>query len=242
MSQINTLICNKCFTPIYRGKRPFHITQCGHISCQTCLQQGKLSEKFRVTIYFSTVLFTLDSRFTVEKQCPQCQRVGSMSLALEEPLSPKLSPFFQPISETLEMLLKIDMFRTNQMKIIMQRFYELVRKINLCLTVLPVLISYIYFLCFYYFSRLYYVFVFFFAVDARSKDKKYEMLKTRYWLEQRNLKVLMEKYVSAKNKKEKLEKKLLLSEMQRGTPRSAYRVMETPISDSGVSSLQSSTG
>jgi len=167
-----------------------------------------------------------------------------MSLALEEPLSPKLNPFFQPLSETLEMLLKIDMFRSNQMKITMQRFYELVHKINLCLTALPVLISYDFlYLYFLHFSRLYYIFeFFFFVVDARSKDKKYEMLKTRYWLEQRNLKVLTEKYVSVKNKREKLEKKLLLSEMQRGTPRSAYHMMETPLSDSGVSSLQSSTG
>jgi len=150
-----------------------------------------------------------------------------MSLALEEPLSPKLKPFFQPLSETLEMLLKMDMFRSNQMKITMQRFYELVHKIDLCLTALPVLISYD-FLLYLYFLRFYYIFIFFFSVDARSKDKKYKMLKTQYWQEMRNLKVLKEKYVSIKNKKEKLEKKLLLSEIERETLRSAYDVMETP--------------
>lgn len=172
MSEMNSIICNKCFTPVYRGKRPYHITQCGHISCQNCLQQ-------------------------VENQCPQCQRSGTMSLALEEPLIPKLAPFFQPLAETLETLLKVDTFRSNQLKITMQRFYEL--------------------------------------------DKKYEMLKTQYWLGRRNLKVLTEKYVSLKNEKDKLDKKLLFSEMQRRTPRSVYCAVETP-SDSGVSVQPSSSG
>lgn len=50
MAQMSSLICNKCFAPIYRGKRPYHITQCGHISCQNCLQQGE--KEFCITIYF----------------------------------------------------------------------------------------------------------------------------------------------------------------------------------------------
>ncbi|KYQ51972.1 hypothetical protein ALC60_08918 [Trachymyrmex zeteki] len=167
---MNTLICNKCFTPLYRGKRPFHITQCGHISCQTCLQQ-------------------------FEKQCPQCQRVGTISLALEEPLIPKVMPFFQPFAESMEMMLKVDLFRSNQLKITMQRFQEL--------------------------------------------DKKYEVLKTRYWLEHRNLKALTEKYIALKNEKDKLDKKVLLLMANKETSR--FRGMETPMTDSGISN-QSSTG
>ncbi|XP_018050299.1 PREDICTED: uncharacterized protein LOC108688509 [Atta colombica] len=170
--EMNMLICNKCFTPLYRGKRPYYITQCGHISCQTCLQQ-------------------------FEKQCPQCQRIGTISLALEEPLIPKLTPFFHTsIAETMEMLLKVDSFRNNQFKILMQRFQEL--------------------------------------------DKKYEVLKTRYWLDRRNLRALTEKYVTSKKANEKLEKKLLFIQMgNKETPRSR---IEMPMTDSGIFSNQSNTG
>ncbi|XP_028047371.1 RING finger protein narya isoform X2 [Monomorium pharaonis] len=171
--QMNALICNKCFSPIYRGKRPYHITQCGHVFCQGCLQQ-------------------------VEKQCSQCQRVGSISLPLQEPLIPKLISYFQPFIETLETLMKVDSFRSNQLKITMQRFYEL--------------------------------------------DKKYEVLKTHYWQERRNNKMLMEKHMILKNEKDKLEKKLLFSEQRRETSRSSFRMMETP-PDSGISmNHASSTG
>lgn len=50
-----------------------------------------------------------------------------MSVPLKEPLMPKVAPFFTPLAETLELLLKIDTFRSNQMKITMQRFRDLVR-------------------------------------------------------------------------------------------------------------------
>ncbi|XP_077254866.1 uncharacterized protein LOC143893407 isoform X2 [Temnothorax americanus] len=100
MIELNWMICNKCFAPLYRGKRPYHVTQCGHISCQNCLRQ-------------------------VEQQCPQCQH-GTMALALEEPLMPRLIPYFQPLAEIVEMqLMKVDTFRSNQMKILMHRFIEL---------------------------------------------------------------------------------------------------------------------
>ncbi|KAL0133104.1 hypothetical protein PUN28_000699 [Cardiocondyla obscurior] len=161
-----SIICNKCFAPMYRGKRPYHITQCGHISCRTCLEQ-------------------------VEKLCPQCQRAGTMSIAMEEPLVPKLIPYFQSLPETLEMLLKVVTFRSNQEKITMQRFIEL--------------------------------------------DKKYEILKNRYWLGQRNMKELMKKYAHLKNEVNELDKKMLLSRMQKETPRSTYHLMKTPVSDSGIS-------
>ncbi|XP_024885894.1 RING finger protein 212B-like [Temnothorax curvispinosus] len=108
MIELNWMICNKCFAPFYRGKRPYHVTQCGHISCHNCLQQ-------------------------VEQQCPQCQH-GTMTLALEEPLMPRLIPYFQPLAETLEMLLKINTFRDNQMKILSQRFIELDKKYELLKT------------------------------------------------------------------------------------------------------------
>ncbi|XP_071559575.1 uncharacterized protein [Temnothorax nylanderi] len=171
MIEMNWMICNKCFAPLYRGKRPYHITQCGHISCQNCLRQ-------------------------VEQQCPQCQH-GTMTLALEEPLMPRLIPYFQPLAEILEMQLKVDTFRSNQMKIFMHRFIEL--------------------------------------------DKKYELLKTRYWLIQRNIKALTDKIMSVKNEKDKLEKKLMAYQMHRITPRSAYRGVETP-SDSGISVPTSQSG
>ncbi|XP_012543200.1 uncharacterized protein LOC105840726 [Monomorium pharaonis] len=102
--QMDALICNKCSAPIYRGKRPYHITQCGHVFCQGCLQQVE------------------------DHQCPRCQRVGNISLPLEEPLIPKLISYFQPLVETLETLMKVDSFRSNQLKITMQRFYELDKK------------------------------------------------------------------------------------------------------------------
>lgn len=83
-------------------------------------------------IYFPRFFFYSSSihDFTVEKQCPQCQRVGTISLALEEPLIPKVMPFFQPFAESMEMMLKVDLFRSNQLKITMQRFQELVHIIR----------------------------------------------------------------------------------------------------------------
>ncbi|KAL0125137.1 hypothetical protein PUN28_004344 [Cardiocondyla obscurior] len=106
---MNWIICNKCFAPLYRGKRPYHLTQCGHITCQSCLQQ-------------------------VEKQCPQCDHVETMSLALEEPLMPKVIPFFQPLTENLEILLKVVTFHSNQLKITMQRFHDLDKKYEMAKT------------------------------------------------------------------------------------------------------------
>ncbi|XP_011157088.2 chromosome stability protein 9 isoform X1 [Solenopsis invicta] len=106
---MNALICNKCFAPTYRAKLPYHITQCGHIFCQGCVQQA-------------------------EKQCPQCQRIGCISLPLEEPLPQKLIPYFQPIGETLETLMKMESFRSNELKILLQRFNELDKKYELLKT------------------------------------------------------------------------------------------------------------
>ncbi|XP_024887938.1 uncharacterized protein LOC112464895 [Temnothorax curvispinosus] len=61
-------------------------------------------------------------------------------------------------------------------------------------------------------------------------DKKYELLKTRFWLTQRNFKALTDKYMSVKDKKDKLKKKQMFYQMHRETPRSAYRGVETPSS------------
>lgn len=70
------------------------------------------------------------------------------------------------------------------------------------------------------------------------KDKKYEVLKTRYWMARRNLKALMEKYMNLKNEVDKREKKWLVSQMQqRGN-----RMIETPKTDSGISTHSSNTG
>ncbi|KAH0955222.1 hypothetical protein HN011_011351 [Eciton burchellii] len=170
---MDTLICNKCLAPTHRGKQPYNITQCGHIFCQGCLQQA-------------------------EKQCPQCQYIGSMSIPLREPLAPKVTPFFVPLNETLEMLLKVDMFRSNQMRITMQRFHEL--------------------------------------------DKKYEMLKNQYWVVQHNLKILTQKYVNLKAEKEKLDKKMLVSQMHKEISQSASNlVLRKPIK-SNMFTPSSSTG
>ncbi|XP_071559493.1 uncharacterized protein [Temnothorax nylanderi] len=172
MIEMNYIICNKCFAPLYRGKRPYHVTQCGHISCQNCLQQ-------------------------VEQQCPQCHQRGIMSLALEEPLMPRLIPYFQSLAEILEMQLKVNAFRGNQMKILLHRFTEL--------------------------------------------DKKYELLKTRFWPAERNFKELTDGYTSVKNEKDKVEKKLMFHQMHRVTPQSAYRGVKTP-SDSDISVPTSHSG
>ncbi|XP_050457848.1 zip homologous protein 2-like isoform X2 [Cataglyphis hispanica] len=97
------LICNKCFIPIYKGKLPYIITQCGHIFCQDCLQQ-------------------------VKKQCFQCKYNDPAYLPLEEPLMPKKISLFTPSSEILEMLLKKEISESNQLKITMERFHTLDNK------------------------------------------------------------------------------------------------------------------
>lgn len=103
---MDSLICNKCFVPIYRGQQPFHITQCGHIFCQNCIQQ-------------------------VEERCPQCQYISPAYLSLEEPVMPKIISFLAPLenyTEIWEMLSKTNTMRSNQIKITMQRFRELDEK------------------------------------------------------------------------------------------------------------------
>ncbi|XP_020300806.1 RING finger protein 212B-like [Pseudomyrmex gracilis] len=171
---MDKLICNKCFTPTYRGKQPYSITSCGHIFCQGCLQQ-------------------------VEKQCPQCKYVGALSLPLTEPLTPKVTPFFVPLAETLEMLLKVDMFRNNQLEIKMQRFQDL--------------------------------------------DMKYEKLKNMFWMTQRNLKTLTEKFTKLKAEKKEIEKKMLFFEVHnKRAPQSvSSSMMETP-TDSGIFMRPSNIG
>lgn len=37
---MDPFICNKCFSTTYRGKKPFCLTQCGHVYCHGCIQQG----------------------------------------------------------------------------------------------------------------------------------------------------------------------------------------------------------
>ncbi|XP_011883312.1 PREDICTED: RING finger protein 212B isoform X2 [Vollenhovia emeryi] len=168
--QMNSIICNQCFTPTYRGQHPYHITQCGHISCQNCLRQ-------------------------VQNRCPQCERAGIVSIALEEPLSPKLMPYFQPSAELLETMLKVDTFNSTQLNITLQRFYDL--------------------------------------------DKKYEILKARYWMQIQNMKTLLQKYNMLKATLEKQKKILLM--VKRGSPRSVRVTTEQTPSDSGISVPASSS-
>ncbi|XP_034187883.1 uncharacterized protein LOC117607833 [Osmia lignaria lignaria] len=100
---MDTFICNKCFATPYRGKKPFCLTQCGHIYCHGCIQQA-------------------------EKQCPQCQQPDIFSVELQQPSLAKVENFFAPLNESLESLHKICGFQNNQVKIMIQRFYEIDKK------------------------------------------------------------------------------------------------------------------
>ncbi|CAL1688753.1 unnamed protein product [Lasius platythorax] len=106
---MDIVICNKCFIPMNRGKRPFNVTQCGHVFCPSCIQQ-------------------------VEEQCFQCKCNNPGHLPLEEPLMPKMISLLTPFSEILELLLNVEISRDNQMKITIQRFrildnkYEMLKK------------------------------------------------------------------------------------------------------------------
>ncbi|CAK9811665.1 hypothetical protein ANTPLA_LOCUS7115 [Anthophora plagiata] len=99
----NLFICNKCFATAPRGKKPFCLTQCGHIYCHGCIQQA-------------------------EKQCPQCQQMDIFSVELQQPSLSRVENFFAPLSESLESLHKICGFQNNQMKILTQRFHEIDKK------------------------------------------------------------------------------------------------------------------
>ncbi|XP_012140963.1 uncharacterized protein LOC105662524 [Megachile rotundata] len=100
---MDTFICNKCFSTTYRGKKPFCLTQCGHIYCHGCIQQA-------------------------EKQCPQCQQLDIFSVELQQPSLSKVEYFFAPLNESLESLHKICGFQHNQMKIMIQRFHDIDKK------------------------------------------------------------------------------------------------------------------
>ncbi|CAL1684162.1 unnamed protein product [Lasius platythorax] len=170
---MDLLICNKCFIPIYRGKQPFNITQCGHIFCQNCLQQ-------------------------VEKQCPQCQYISPVYLSLEEPVMPKMISFFGSLdsyTEIWETLLKANTLRCSQTKITMQRFHEL--------------------------------------------DEKYEKLKNQCFLDQRNFKMLTEKYTNLKKEKENVSKKI--QQLKQNFSLSVSKTMKTPTDSYPISMNSSNT-
>ncbi|GAB1868158.1 RING-type domain-containing protein [Camponotus japonicus] len=94
---MDTIICNKCFVSIYKGKPPYNITQCGHIYCQDCLQH-------------------------VKKQCFQCKYISPAYLLLEKPLMPKKISVLTPFTEILEILLNMEISQSNQLTITMERF------------------------------------------------------------------------------------------------------------------------
>ncbi|XP_076681935.1 uncharacterized protein LOC143376031 [Andrena cerasifolii] len=103
---MEAFICNKCFTSVNRGKKPFCLTQCGHIYCNGCIQQA-------------------------EKQCPQCQQLDVFSVELQQPSLSRVENFFAPLSESLDSLTKICGFQNNQIKIMLQRFNEIDRKYDM---------------------------------------------------------------------------------------------------------------
>ncbi|KAK9299451.1 hypothetical protein QLX08_007482 [Tetragonisca angustula] len=96
-------VCNNCFTTPHRGKKPFCLTQCGHIYCNGCIRQA-------------------------EKQCPQCQQIDIFSVELQQPSLSKVENFFVPLNESLELLQKTSGFQNNQIKITIERFHEIDKK------------------------------------------------------------------------------------------------------------------
>ncbi|XP_076175317.1 uncharacterized protein LOC143150740 [Ptiloglossa arizonensis] len=100
---MDMFICNKCFTTTQRGKKPFYLTQCGHVYCNGCIQLA-------------------------DRQCPECQQVGVYSVKLQPPSLSKVEHFFVPLTESLETLKKIYGFQNNQVKLMIQRFYEIDKK------------------------------------------------------------------------------------------------------------------
>ncbi|XP_072746968.1 uncharacterized protein [Anoplolepis gracilipes] len=100
---MEAFICNRCFSPMYRGKMPYNITQCSHLFCQDCLQQ-------------------------VKRQCSQCKYANPAYLPLEQPVMPKKISLFTPSFDILETLLNVERAKCNQLKITMEHFYKLDNK------------------------------------------------------------------------------------------------------------------
>ncbi|XP_076231274.1 uncharacterized protein LOC143177292 [Calliopsis andreniformis] len=100
---MDMFICNRCFATVSRGKKPFCLTQCGHVYCKGCIPQA-------------------------EKQCPQCQQMDIFSVQLQQPSLAKVENFFIPLNESLELLHKVYGFQSNQMKIVMHRFHDIDKK------------------------------------------------------------------------------------------------------------------
>lgn len=126
----------------------------------------------------------------MEKQCPLCGIADVIVLSLKEPLLSEVAPFCTLFSENFKSLIKVNRFKQDQIKLIIQRFNEIVCIVQSC---------YIFFIPLNFDYN---------ALCICFKDKKYEALKMMVTKERQYLKILNQKNMNLKAEIEKLSKML----------------------------------